>query len=105
MVRAMTAVKIAVPKDKIAAFCRRHHIRRLSLFGSVLREDFHPDSDVDVLVEFESGHTVGLLRMAGLELELSDIVGRKVDLRTSAELSRYFRDEVVKNSSVQYAQG
>ena len=101
----MTAAKIAIPKDKVAAFCRRHHIRRLSLFGSVLREDFHPDSDVDVLVEFESGHTVGLLRMAGLELELCDIVGRKVDLRTPAELSRYFRDEVVKNSIVQYAQG
>jgi len=97
--------RIDVPKDKIADFCRKHHIRKLALFGSVLREDFRPDSDVDVLVEFEPGHTVGLLRMAGLELELSELIGRKVDLRTPAELSRYFRDEVVRSSEVQYAQG
>jgi hypothetical protein len=97
--------RIDVPKDKIADFCRKHHIRKLALFGSVLREDFRPDSDVDVLVEFEPGHTVGLLRMAGLKLELSELIGRKVDLRTPAELSRYFRDEVVRSSEVQYAQG
>jgi len=97
--------RIDVPKDRIADFCRKHHIRKLALFGSVLREDFRPDSDVDVLVEFEPGHTVGLLRMAGLELELSELIGRKVDLRTPAELSRYFRDEVVRSSEVQYAQG
>ena len=97
--------RIDVPKDKIADFCRKHHIRKLALFGSVLREDFRPDSDVDVLVEFEPGHTVGLLRMAGLELELAELIGRKVDLRTPAELSRYFRDEVARSSEVQYAQG
>jgi len=101
----MGRVRIDVPKDKIADFCRKHHIRKLALFGSVLREDFRPDSDVDVLVEFEPGHTVGLLRMAGLELELSELIGRKVDLRTPAELSRYFRDEVVRSNEVQYAQG
>jgi predicted nucleotidyltransferase len=95
---------ISFPKEIIAKFCRRHRIRRLALFGSVLGEDFRPDSDVDVLVEFAPGHTAGLLRMAGLEMELSEVLGRKVDLRTPAELSRYFRDEVVRTSEVQYAQ-
>ncbi len=95
---------ISFPKESIAQFCKRNHIRRLALFGSVLREDFRPDSDVDVLVEFDPGHTAGLLRMAGLEMELSEVLGRKVDLRTPAELSRYFRDEVVRTSEVQYAQ-
>jgi len=95
---------IEVPKEKIAEFCQRHHIRKLALFGSVLRDDFRPDSDVDVLVEFEPGHTVGLLRMAGLEMELSEILGRKVDLRTPAEVSRYFREEVVRTSEAQYVE-
>lgn len=95
---------IEVSKERIAEFCRRHHIRKLAFFGSVLRDDFRPDSDLDVLVEFEPGHTVGLLRMAGLELELSAILGRKVDLRTPADLSRYFRDEVVRTSDVQYVE-
>jgi len=95
---------INLPKEIIAEFCKRHHIRKLALFGSVLHEDFRPDSDVDVLVEFEPGHTLGLLRMAGLEMELSEVLGRKVDLRTPAELSRYFRDEVARTSEVQYAQ-
>jgi hypothetical protein len=96
--------RISLPKEIVAEFCKRHHIRKLALFGSVLREDFRADSDVDVLVEFEPGHTVGLLRMAGLEMELSQVLGRKVDLRTPAELSRYFRDEVARTSEVQYAQ-
>jgi len=94
---------ISVPKEVVAEFCRRNHIQKLALFGSVLRQDFRPDSDVDVLVEFEPGHTVGLLRMAGLEMELLEALGRKVDLRTPAELSRYFRDEVTRTSEVQYA--
>ncbi len=93
---------IQVPKEKLAEFCHRHHIRKLALFGSVLRADFRSDSDVDVLVEFEPGHTVGLLRMAGLEIELSEMLGRKVDLRTPGDLSRYFRDEVVRTSEVQF---
>jgi uncharacterized protein len=95
---------ISLPRQVIEEFCRRNHIRKLALFGSVLREDFRPDSDVDVLVEFEPGHTVGLFRMAGLEMELSEALGRKVDLRTPPELSRYFRDEVARTSEVQYAQ-
>jgi predicted nucleotidyltransferase len=96
---------IVVPKDKLADFCKRHHIRRLAFFGSVLRDDFRPDSDVDVLIEFEPGHVIGLIRLAGIELELSNILGRKVDLRTPADLSRYFREEVLQSAELQYAQG
>ena len=98
---AMTA-QIEIPKAKIAEFCKRHHIRKLSLFGSVLRDDFRPDSDVDVLVEFEDGAKVGLFDVAAMELELSDIMGRKVDIRTPAELSRYFRDDVLNRAELQY---
>ena len=94
-----------LPKDKLEEFCRRHHIRKLSLFGSVLCSDFRPDSDIDVLVEFEAGVTVGLIRLASMEIELSNIIGRKVDLRTPAELSRYFRQKVLDSAEVQYARG
>ncbi len=97
--------KIAFDRQTIADFCQRHHIRKLALFGSVLREDFRPESDVDVLVEFEPGTSAGLIRLAGMELELSALLHRKVDLRTPAELSRYFRDDVLAQAQVQYAQG
>jgi hypothetical protein len=93
---------IDIPGGKLADFCRRHHIRKLSLFGSVLRDDFRPGSDVDVLVEFEPGGTPGLLRMAALEIEISDLLGRKVDLRTPNELSRHFREEVLREAEPQY---
>lgn len=96
------SARISIDRQKIAEFCRRHRIRKLALFGSVLRDDFGPDSDVDVLVEFEPGATPGLIRLAGMEIELSEIVGRRADLRTPAELSRYFRDEVVRLAQVQY---
>jgi uncharacterized protein len=95
--------QLDIPKDKLAEFCRRNRIRRLSLFGSVLRDDFRPDSDVDVLVELEPDARVGLIGLAGMELELTALFGRKVDLRTPAELSRYFRDEVLAQAEVQYA--
>jgi predicted nucleotidyltransferase len=95
---------IAVEREKVAEFCRRRHIRRLSLFGSVLRPDFGPDSDVDVLVEFQPGRVVGLIRLAGMERELSGVVGRKVDIRTAADLSRYIRDEVLATAEVLYAE-
>ena len=95
---------VDIPQAQVAELCRRHHIRRLALFGSVLRPDFRPDSDVDVLVEFESHVTVGLIRLAGIERELSDLLGRKVDLRTPAELSPYFRQDVVQSARVQYAE-
>ena len=96
------SVKIPIDHEKIAEFCRCHHIRRLALFGSVLRGDFRPDSDVDVLVEFEQGATAGFLRLAAMQLELTETLGRRVDLRTPAELSRYFREEVLREAEVQY---
>ncbi len=99
----MGRARIVLPQTEVSAFCKTHHIRTLALFGSVLRDDFRPDSDVDILVEFEPGCTPGMLKIAGMELELSALLGRKVDLRTSAELSRYFRDEVVRESEVQYS--
>lgn len=93
---------IDIPKEKLAEFCRHHHIRRLALFGSVLRDDFGPDSDVDVLVEFEPGTRVGLIRLAGIELELGELLGRKVDLNTPGFLSDYFREQVIREAQVQY---
>jgi predicted nucleotidyltransferase len=94
---------IELAKEEIATFCRKHHIAKLSVFGSALSEDFGPDSDVDFLVEFEAGHVPGLIRLAGMERELSELIGRKADLRTAGDLSRYFRDEVVAAAVVQYA--
>ena len=93
--------KIPIDQDKIAEFCRRHHICRLALFGSVLRDDFGPNSDVDVLVEFEPGHVPGLAFLA-MEAELSEILGRKVDLNTPNFLSPYFRDLVLTEAEVYY---
>ena len=88
----------------LARFCEQHHIRRLALFGSQIKGTAGPDSDIDLLVEFEPEHIPGLLGIAGMELELSDMLGgRKVDLRTAGDLSRYFRDEVVRTAEVQYA--
>jgi predicted nucleotidyltransferase len=98
--------QISFPRDRIAAFCRERGIRRLAVFGSALRSDFGPDSDIDVLVEFEPGRTPGLLGMARMERELSSLLGdRKVDLRTLEDLSRYFRQKVLDEAEVQYAQG
>ncbi len=94
-----------IPAPELERFCRENHIRRLALFGSVLSEQFGPDSDIDVLVEFEPGQSIGLFKVARMERELSERVGRKVDLRTPAELSRYFRDEVIRTSQVRYAAG
>jgi predicted nucleotidyltransferase len=96
---------IDLPKEKIAEFCRRNHIRKLALFGSALGDELKPDSDIDLLVEFYPDHIPGLIRLAGMEIELTEIVGRKVDLRTEEDLSNYFRDEVVKSAEVQYAEG
>lgn len=100
----MRKAHIDLPKEKIAEFCKRNHIRKLSLFGSVLHGDFGADSDVDFLVEFDPDHVPGFITLAGIEIELSEILGRKVDLRTPQELSRYFRQEVVDSAEVQYAE-
>ncbi len=97
--------RVLVDQKDVGAFCRKHHIRKLAFFGSVLRADFRPDSDVDVLVEFEPQHVPGFLRLASMERELSELLGgRKVDLRTLEDLSRYFRDEIAATAEVQYAQ-
>lgn len=96
-------LRIEVDQEQLAEFCRRHRIKTLAFFGSVLRDDFRPDSDIDVLVEYEPGAVVGLIAMAGQEIELSQILGRKADLRTPRELSQYFRDKVVAGAEVQYA--
>ncbi|MDO9599088.1 MAG: nucleotidyltransferase domain-containing protein [Azoarcus sp.] len=89
--------------DTLAELCRQHDIRRLALFGSQLKGTAKPDSAVDFLVEFEHRHPPGLLGISGLEIELSELLGRKVDLRTEAELSRYFRGDVVRSAEVMYA--
>ena len=84
-------MNIDVTNQELAAFCRRHHIRRLAFFGSVLREDFTPGSDVDVLVEFEPGTRIGLIGFAGIENELGRLIGRQVDLNTAGFLSLAMR--------------
>ena len=96
------STKVKLPKPKIADFCRRHHIRVLAVFGSALRDDFRPDSDLDVLVEFDPEHTPGLA-FFGMEQELSEMLGRKVDLNTPQFLSPYFREQVLAEAEVQYA--
>ena len=97
-------VAIEVNKEQLAIFCRNRHIRRLAVFGSVLRQDFKLDSDVDVLVEFERDHIPGLLGIARMEQELSPLFGgRKIDLRTPEDLSRYFRQRVLDEAVEQYA--
>jgi predicted nucleotidyltransferase len=98
-------MKPVVPKDQLAEFCRRNHILKLALFGSILREDFRPDSDIDVLVEFEPGHVPGF-GFIRLQDELSALFGgRPVDLVTPKFLNHRIRDEVLKTAEVQYAAG
>ena len=95
--------QVSVSKTARAAFCQKHGIKRLAIFGSALREDFGPESDIDVLVEFEPDRIPGLLGIAGIELELSELfTGRKVDLRTPEDLSPYFRQDVLATAEVQY---
>ena len=98
----MSEARISIPKDRIVEFCKRHQVRRLSLFGSVLREDFGPDSDVDILVEFKPNTRMGLIQLSGLEIELGKIIGRKVDLNTPGFLSKYYRDQILTEAHVQY---
>jgi predicted nucleotidyltransferase len=98
----MGEARISIPKDKISEFCEQNQVRRLSFFGSVLREDFGPDSDVDILVEFEPGTRMGMIRLSGLEIELGKIIGRKVDLNTPGFLNKYFRDQILTEADVQY---
>jgi len=94
-VEATAASRITASPEAISDFCRRNHVRRLSLFGSVLRDDFRPESDVDVLIEFEPAHVPGFFRFFEMEQELSETLGRKVDLSTPNALSKYFRARVL----------
>jgi len=96
-------LNINIPHDAVTDFCRRHLIARLSLFGSVLRDDFSPASDLDVLVEFAPDHAPGYLAFAGMQMELSELLRRRVDLRTPDDLSRYFRDEVLQQATLIHA--
>jgi uncharacterized protein len=97
----LASSRIAIDHERLASFCRQNHIRKLALFGSVLRDDFRADSDVDVLVEFEPGHVPGI-RFFALERELSEILRRKVDLNTPSFLSPYFRGRVMAEAEVRY---
>lgn len=99
----MTRPRIELPKQELAEFCRRHHIRKLSLFGSVLRDDFRDESDIDVLVEFDPNVSVGL-RFFAVERELSALLGRKVDLNTPGFLGKRIRDDVMAEAEVRYVQ-
>lgn len=95
---------LAIAEEQLAGFCRKRHIRRLSLFGSRLKGTARPDSDIDLLVEFEPGQEPGLLGLAAMEAELAALLGgKKVDLRTPQDLSRHFRDQVLRTAEVQYA--
>jgi predicted nucleotidyltransferase len=96
------SIEQKIPKDKLIVFCKKNHIRKLSIFGSAIRGELQPDSDIDLLVEFEQDHTPGLFSIIKMEMELAEMLGRKVDLRTPEDLSRYFRDEVMQNAQIQY---
>ena len=96
------SLPISIDHERVGEFCRRSRIRRLSFFGSVLRDDFGAESDIDVLVEFEPEATVGYFSMARMEQELGELFGRRVDLRTPKELSRHFRDHVLEDAQEEY---
>jgi predicted nucleotidyltransferase len=99
----MTQLPFSIPSKALGAFCRRNHIRRLAVFGSALRSDVRPESDIDLLVEFDLDHVPGFLRLARMEREMSELFGgRKVDLRTPDDLSRYFRADVLANARIIY---
>jgi len=97
------SMQISINREQIADFCRRHHVRKLAFFGSVLRDDFRSDSDVDVLVEFEPDYRLGLFALMRMQQEFSDMIGREADFRTPEDLGRYMRDRVIAEAEVQYA--
>jgi predicted nucleotidyltransferase len=98
----MKTTHISIPEDALRAFCERHRVKKLALFGSVVRDDFTPESDIDVLVEFALGEPVGLIRLGTIEAELSDLLGRHVDLNLPDMLSHHFRDEVLAEAETLY---
>jgi len=98
----MFSILKIIKKGELFKFCQENHIKKLSLFGSALRDELKAESDIDLLVDFEDEHIPGLLKLAGIEIELTKMIGRKVDLRTPAELSRYFRNDVLAKARVEY---
>ncbi len=98
----MEIERVNITREQIADFCKKNQIRKFAFYGSVLRDDFRPDSDIDILVEFEPEQPIGLMEVVGMEIELSEMIGRKVDLRTPEDLSKYFRYKVVEEAEVQY---
>ncbi len=91
-----------IPEKCLIEFCKKNHIHKLAVFGSAIKGTLRPESDIDILIDFEEKHIPGLIRLAGMQIELSEMLGREVDLRTPEDLSRYFRDEVVRTAEVQY---
>jgi uncharacterized protein len=102
VINPMFSITAVMPKEKLKLFCRNNHIIKLSLFGSALHSELKPDSDIDLLVEFDQKFIPGLFDIARMELQLSEMLKRKVDLRTPEDLSHYFRDEVLKEAVVHY---
>lgn len=98
----MKPERIGISKEQITEFCQKNHIKKFSFFGSVLRDDFRPDSDIDILIELDKKYRTGLMKMAGMMIELSKMLGRNVDLRTPDDLSDYFRDEVLQEAEAIY---
>ncbi|PCJ61934.1 MAG: nucleotidyltransferase [Candidatus Hydrogenedentota bacterium] len=96
------SIEIDINKEALSNFCKHNYIQKLAFFGSVLRDDFSSESDIDVLVEFQEDHVPGFIQLSRLERELSELLGHRADIRTAADLSRYFRDEVVREAAVQY---
>jgi len=96
------SLKQKISQNKLAEFCIKNHIKKLSVFGSAIRGQLTPESDIDLLVEFDHRHVPGLFSIVKMEMELTDMLGRKVDMRTFEDLSQYFRNEVAKNAEVQY---
>lgn len=94
--------RLSIPYETIADFCQRHHIRKLSLFGSVLRDDFRPDSDIDVLVEFEPDAKISLFDMGGMQMEISELFGREVDFKTDKFISPRYRQKVIDSAMIIY---
>ncbi len=105
MANPVSVSRVHIHPTVLQAFCNRHHVRRLSLFGSVLRDDFRPDSDIDLLVQFEPNNSPGFFGLAQMTLEMENLLGRTVDLRTAGDLSRYFRAEVLAGAEPLYAAG
>ncbi len=95
-------LKQTIPQSTLSDFCKKNHIKKLSVFGSAINGTLTPESDIDLLVEFDPNHTPGLFSVVRMEIELTKMLGRKADLRTFEDLSPYFRNEVAKNAELQY---